>query len=209
MFARIRGTVLERELEEVVVDVGGVGYLLYVSLNTLAHVGPVGTEVDLRVHTQVREDAITLFGFASAAERDAFRALIGVSGVGPRIARAALSALSTLDLAQAIRTGDVRTLTRVPGIGKRTAERIIVELKDTFPVAAEEIAGEVAGGAHTAVTTDAGTRMRDDVETALSYMGYRSPEIRKALKQIDAELERLPLEELIRLALARLQGRKA
>ncbi len=209
MIARLRGELLERGLEEIVVEAGGVGFGLLVSLNTLGALGPVGARVDLYVHTVVREDALTLYGFATALEREAFRKLTGVSGVGPKLARSLLSAMSPEELGRALRSGDVRLLSRAPGVGKRTAERLVVELKESFPYPTPG-----AGPATPAGTTPGGAdapaphgQRAADLEQALSFMGYKGPQIDRVVGQLTEQLDRRPLEELIRDALALLQGR--
>ena len=130
MIALVRGEVAIRRPDHVVVDCGGVGYRLAVSAQTLRHVPPVGKQVTLHAHLIPRDDALNLFGFASEDERDLFLALIGVQSVGPKVALAVLSGGSTRELLSAIATGDAARFQAVPGIGKRTAERIIVELRE-------------------------------------------------------------------------------
>jgi len=204
VIARIRGRLIERGPEDLVVDVAGVGYELLVSGNTLADVGPEGSQVELYVHTQVREDAITLFGFASAEERLAFRKLTSVSGVGPKLARAVLSSLSPQALAHALAAEDLATLARVPGVGKRLAQRLVVELRDAFaalpfPEAGRALAQGAAPGSEAIL---------DDVEAALGSLGYKTAQIRKALRQLEPDAAAgEALEELIRRALGLLQGR--
>ncbi|MGH9490310.1 MAG: Holliday junction branch migration protein RuvA [Terriglobales bacterium] len=151
MIAFLRGVLLERSPSRVVVDVHGVGYELLIPVSTFQALPAAGSQVELRVHTQAREDAIQLFGFATARERALFEHLLGVSGVGPKMALAALSGLSASELAAAIAASDLARLTAVPGIGKKTAERICVELRDRLgefattaaapplPAAAEEV----------------------------------------------------------------------
>lgn len=213
MIARLRGELLERELEEVVVEAGGVGYQVLVTLSTLARLGQPGSRVDLYVHTQLREDALTLYGFASPEERDAFRRLITVNGVGPRLARSLLSAMTPDELGRALRSGDVRSLARAPGVGKRTAERLVVELKESFPYPAAggpallPAARPDAGGEPGSAASRA--QVAADLEQALQYMGYRTPQIQKALRQLEPVLQQESLEDLIRKSLLLLQGRQA
>lgn len=130
MIAFLRGALLERTPGRIVVDVHGVGYELLIPVSTFQVLPPVGAPVELRVHTQAREGAIQLFGFATAHEKSLFERLVGVSGVGPKLALAALSGLSAPELAAAIAASDLARLTALPGIGKKTAERICVELRD-------------------------------------------------------------------------------
>src|SRR5689334_6479722 len=130
MIAHIRGMLLEKHPNQLVVDVGGVGYDVTIPVSTFSAVGDAGTEVKLRVHTHVREDAIALFGFASAEEKTIFEKLISVSGIGPKLAITVLSGIPTGDLVQAIRQGQLERLVRIPGVGKKTGERMILELRD-------------------------------------------------------------------------------
>ena len=138
MIALVRGEVAIRRPDHIVVDCGGVGYRLAVSAQTLRHVPPVGKQVTLHAHLIPRDDALNLFGFASEDERDLFLALIGVQSVGPKVALAVLSGGSTRELLSAIATGDAARFQAVPGIGKRTAERIIVELREKVAPPAED-----------------------------------------------------------------------
>ncbi|MGH9408819.1 MAG: Holliday junction branch migration protein RuvA, partial [Vicinamibacterales bacterium] len=127
MIARLDGLLIEKTPNRIVIDVGGVGYDVLVPLSTFYDLGDAGSRVTLRIHTHVREDALALYGFASALEQDLFERLIGVSGIGPKLALAVLSGIDTGELVRAIRTQDVARLTRIPGIGKKTAERIGLE----------------------------------------------------------------------------------
>jgi Holliday junction DNA helicase RuvA len=142
VIAELRGRLARRAADHVVVDVGGVGYRVFVSLPVLAALPEDGAELDLRIHTQVREDAIHLFGFPTDAERELFRTLIGLSRIGPKAAMQILSGLTAAELARAVASEDVDRLARTPGIGRKTAERLIVELKDRIDVL---VAGLEAG----------------------------------------------------------------
>ena len=133
MIAHLRGRILEKQPTRIVVDVGGVGYDVAVPLSTFYGLGEPGTDVALRVHTHVREDALALYGFATALELDLFNRLISISGIGPKLALAVLSGIEPPDLVGAIERGDVARLTAIPGVGKKTSERIVLELKDRLP----------------------------------------------------------------------------
>ena len=133
VIARLKGTLVEKSPNRLVVDVGGVGYDVLVPLSTFYGLGDAGSGVTLRIHTHVREDVIALYGFGTASEQDLFERLIAVSGIGPKLALAVLSGIDAGELVRAIRTQDVARLTRIPGIGKKTAERIGLELKDRLP----------------------------------------------------------------------------
>jgi Holliday junction DNA helicase RuvA len=130
MIALLRGVLIEKSPNQAVVDVGGVGYDVTIPVSTFSALAAAGTEVRLRIHTHVREDAIALFGFASPEEKQVFEKLIGVSGIGPKLAITILSGLAAPDLIRAIRNSEVERLVRIPGIGKKTAERMVLELKD-------------------------------------------------------------------------------
>jgi Holliday junction DNA helicase RuvA len=177
MIARLRGTLLEKTPSRVIVDVGGVGYDVQVPLSTFYTLGEPGTAVTLRVHTHVREDAIALFGFGSALELDLFERLIAISGIGPRLALAVLSGIEPPDLVRAVRAQDVARLTAIPGVGKKTAERIGLELKDRLPPSlqlAEPSAPQVP----------ADQELRSDLMSALLNLGYQRPAIEKALDRV-------------------------
>ncbi len=130
MIAQIHGRLLRKGPQEAIVDVGGVGYRLTIPLSTFYRVGEPGAEVTLLTHTHVREDTLALFGFLTAVEQALFERLIAVSGVGPKLAVSVLSGIEAPELVAALRSGDVARLTRIPGVGKKTAERLVVELKD-------------------------------------------------------------------------------
>ena len=177
MIAHLRGTILEKHPNRVVVDVGGVGYDVAVPLSTFYGLADAGGEVALRVHTHVREDAIALFGFATALELELFERLIGISGIGPKVGLAVLSGIEPLELIGAIERGDLARLTAIPGVGKKTSERIVLELKDRLPKA--QVAPAAAGAAEPPV-------LRDDLLSALMNLGYHRPLAEKA---VDAALK--------------------
>ena len=178
MIAHLRGQILEKQPTRVVVDVGGVGYDVSVPLSTFYLLGEAGTDIALRVHTHVREDALALYGFATALELDLFNRLISISGIGPKLALAVLSGIEPPDLVGAIERGDVARLTAIPGVGKKTSERIVLELKDRLP---RPHVIEKAGGA-----APAGPGLRDDLLSALVNLGYHRPLAEKA---VDAALK--------------------
>ena len=178
MIAHLRGRILEKQPTRVVVDVGGVGYDVAVPLSTFYGLGEAGAEIALRVHTHVREDALALYGFATTLELDLFNRLIGISGIGPKLALAVLSGIEPADLVSAIERGDVARLTAIPGVGKKTSERIVLELKDRLPRAPVV---EAAGAG-----SPAGAGLRDDLLSALMNLGYHRPLAEKA---VDAALK--------------------
>lgn len=197
MIAFLKGVVAEKGPSRIIVDVNGVGYDVQVPLSTFYVVGDPGAEVSLRIHTHVREDVLALYGFATALEQDLFERLIGISGIGPKLALAVLSGIEPPDLVTAIRLQDVARLTAIPGIGKKTAERIGLELKDRLP-ATLPAAGETA---RPEAATD---QTRNDLLSALLNLGYQRAAAEKA---IDAAMQAAPdaaFEQALRDALRRL-----
>jgi Holliday junction DNA helicase RuvA len=180
MIAFLRGKVLDKQPNRIIVDVSGVGYDVQVPLSTFYEVGEEGAEVTLRVYTHVREDALQLYGFLTDLERQVFERLIGISGIGPKLAIAVLSGMDSREVIAAIQRADVARLTGIPGIGKKTAERIVLELKDRLMKLASPVD---AGAATGAAATD---RLREDLLSALQNLGYHRPQAEKA---IDAALK--------------------
>jgi len=173
VIAHLRGSIHEKHPNRIVVDVNGVGYDVFVPLSTFYGLGETGAPVSLRIHTHVREDAFLLYGFATRLEHELFERLIGVSGIGPKVALAVLSGIEPQELIRAIERGDLARLTAIPGVGKKTSERIVLELKDRLPRA--PVAAATAGAA----SPDAPV-MRDDVVSALVNLGYHRPLAEKA-----------------------------
>ena len=174
MIAQLRGRILEKHPNRIIIDVGGVGYDVFVPLSTFYGLGDAGSDISLRIHTHVREDALVLYGFRTILEQDLFERLIGVSGIGPKVALGVLSGIEPLELIRAIERSDVARLTAIPGVGRKTSERIVLELKDRLPrVQVEDtVAGEVE-------TAPGG--LRDDVLSALVNLGYHRPLAEKAV----------------------------
>jgi Holliday junction DNA helicase RuvA len=181
LIAHLRGTILEKHPNRLVVDLNGVGYEVFVPLSTFYGLGEAGTEIAHRIHTHVREDALLLYGFATVLEQDLFERLIGIGGIGPKVALAVLSGIEPIELVRAVERADVARLTAIPGIGKKTSERIVLEMKDRLPraVAAPEAGGAAHGPA----------AMREDLLSALVNLGYHRPLAEKAA---DAALKALP-----------------
>jgi Holliday junction DNA helicase RuvA len=175
VIARLSGTLVEKQATRLVVDVHGVGYEVQVPLSTFYHLPEPGAEVTLRIHTHVREDALSLFGFATALELRLFERLIGISGIGPKLALAVLSGIEPADLVRAVQAGDVGRLTLIPGVGKKTAERIGLELKDRL---AQQLATElgVDGGAPAGEAA-----LGADLVSALLNLGYHRALAEKAV----------------------------
>jgi Holliday junction DNA helicase RuvA len=168
VIAHLRGRIFTKHPNRVVVDVNGVGYDVFVPLSTYYGLGDAGADVALRIHTHVREDALTLYGFATTLEQDLFERLISVSGIGPKVALSVLSGIEPQELIRAVELKDVSRLTAIPGVGKKTAERIVLELTGRLPLA--------RSGARTADEAAAGpSGVRDDVLSALVNLGYHRP----------------------------------
>jgi Holliday junction DNA helicase RuvA len=199
MIASVSGEVLVRRPDHVVIDTGGVGYRLAVSAETLRAVPAVGKAATLYAHLVARDDALNLYGFASEEERDLFLSLTSVSGVGPKVAIAALSGGPTRELLRAIAAGDAKRFQAVPGIGKRTAERIIVELR-------EKVAGQLEGDADGAEISIRGPEEpRSLARDGLLNLGYTPQEAERLLDGAEGESP----EELIQAALRKAAGAKA
>jgi holliday junction DNA helicase RuvA len=190
MIASVAGKVSVRRPDHVVVEAAGVGYRLAISAETLRAVPAVGAEVGLHAHLISRDDAMTLYGFADEEERDLFLLLISISGVGPKVALAALSGGPVRELLRAIASGDAKRFQAVPGIGKRTAERIIVELR-------EKVAGELAEGSEPVVTAAGAGGARQEAREGLLGLGYAPQEAERLLDLVEGETA----EELIGAAL--------
>lgn len=180
MIAQLTGTVARSSGTFIVLDVGGVGYKVFVPVTVLESLPPPGEKVSLVTHTLVREDDLSLFGFTGEEELRVFELLLSVSGVGPKVALALLSALPAEELAQAVASDDVRTLTRVPGIGAKTAQRLVLELRDKLAsMAFERAVDKLAVGA-SVKRKDAAGAVLDDVVSALINLGYNKPEASRA-----------------------------
>ena len=197
MIASLRGTLVGKAPNRLIVDVGGVGYDVQVPLSTFYVLGDEGSAVTLRVHTHVREDAIALFGFATALELELFNRLIAINGIGPKLALAVLSGIEPGDLVRAIRLQDVARLTAIPGVGKKTAERIGLELKDRLPAAMQS----PAPTPQPASTED---QMRDDLLSALINLGYQRQPAEKALDRVLEESPDSGFEMALKATLRRL-----
>ncbi len=189
MIALLRGRLVEKGIDHVLVDVGGVGYRAAVSLNTLAALPSVGQTAELHTHLIVREDSLSLVGFATTDERAAFDLVTSVQGIGPKLAMSILSTLDPAELGAAVRAGDHARLTRIPGIGKKTAERMVLELRDKF-----------AGGATPAATAPkiAGSQA---VTSALVNLGYKPAEAERAASDAAKAQPGGSVAELVKAAL--------
>ena len=177
MIAQLRGAIVEKSPSRLILEVGGVGYDVQVPLSTFYVLGEPGAPVTLRIHTHVREDVIALYGFATPLEQHLFERLISISGIGPKLALAVLSGIEPADFIRAIRLQDVARLTAIPGIGKKTAERIGLELKDRLPASMQPPGQEPAPAAP-------GDQLRDDLLSALLNLGYQRGVAEKAVDKV-------------------------
>jgi Holliday junction DNA helicase RuvA len=191
MIALLRGNLIEKHPSRLIVDVGGVGYDVQVPLSTFYVVGDPGADVTLRVHTHVREDVIALYGFATTLEQDLFERLIAISGIGPKLGLAVLSGIEPAELIKAVRLQDVARLTAIPGIGKKTAERIGLELKDRLPAALQ-----AAGQEPARVRPE--DQLRDDLLSALMNLGYQRLAAEKAIDKAVDNAANVPFDQALR-----------
>jgi Holliday junction DNA helicase RuvA len=195
MIARLVGNLFRKTPDALIVDVHGVGYRVMVSLNAFSALPSEGEAVELSIHTQMRENALDLFGFLDAQEQALFGGLISVSGVGPRMALNILSGMPTADLVQALAEGDVAKLVAMPGVGKKTADRLVVELRDRVG----QLCGKPADQQRAQTSTEA------EAVSALVNLGYRRPEAERAVRKA-IDVERNDLAAVIRTALQKLSG---
>jgi Holliday junction DNA helicase RuvA len=195
MIAHLEGTVRHKSPEYIIVDVHGVGYCVHVPLSTYYDLPDSGQNVSLNIHTHVRDDALQLYGFRTLAEKEMFLLLIAISGIGPKLAVNILSGISAEELRQVIYHENRTRLQGLPGVGKKTAERIILELRDKFKIKkdASIITGPPSSEPH----------VRDDAFSALLNLGYRPAEAEKALQRVESsDGDRLPLPDLLKKALS-------
>ena len=194
MIAHLRGKLLVKHPNQVIVETGGVGYEVNISVPTFSDLPAAGSDVALHIHTQVREDLIALYGFLRSAEKELFEKLITVTGIGPKLAITILSGMPAEEMVGAIRGNDVARLTRIPGIGKKTAERMVLELRDKLPMP----------GAEPARVASTATAVEEDVLSALVNLGYQRAAAEKALAAVAGNGKGASFEVLFRDALAAL-----
>jgi Holliday junction DNA helicase RuvA len=197
MIAQLRGTLADKRPNQILVDVGGVGYLVHIPVSTFYALGDLHSNITLLIHTQVREDAISLYGFLSSREKHLFELLISASGVGPVLALKILSGMSVDDLVPAVRSGDLVRLTRIPGVGRKTAERMIVELRDKLE------AMEAPEAARQPATT---TGAAADVVSALLNLGYEQRAAEQAVERAGKDGAPESFEALLRSTLQQLSA---
>ncbi len=200
MYAYLNGKVAEKGQNSLVIDVNGVGYLLSVSMNTLQQTPPVGEAMKVYTALSVREDAMELFGFSSQEERKMFNQLLSVSGIGPKVALNILGSMPLRDLTLAIVTGDVTALSRAPGVGKKTAQRIALELKEKVDESDLNFTPSAPKGGFTPVQEDAA----QEALAALQALGYTAAEAARAVSQVRGQSD--SANELVRLALRNMAG---
>ena len=201
MIAFLSGTVLSKQATTAIIEVGGVGYEVAIPLSTFYELGDVGTAAQLRIYTHVREDTLQLYGFKTARERQLFLHLISVNGVGPGLAIKLLSGMNADELVASIRTNNLARLVSVPGVGRKTAERLVVDLRDKIaalstPAMEQEFAAKGAPGARTPETA-----VRDDAISALANLGYQKSAAEKAVKTAMDEGGDLSVELILRRSL--------
>lgn len=199
MYAYLKGTVADKGLNELVLDVQGVGYLLSVSMTTLQDAPPAGESMKVYTYLSVREDAMELYGFSSREEKAMFLKLLSISGIGPKLALAILGSMPLRDLSLAIVTGDVTALSRAPGVGKKTAQRIALELKEKVSEG-DFAAAPTAHTSFTPVQEDAAT----EALAALQALGYTAQEAARAISQVRGQSDKA--NDLVRLALRIMAG---
>jgi Holliday junction DNA helicase RuvA len=195
MIGSLRGKLMEKRPNQVLLDVNGVGYQVQVPLSTFAGLGALHAETTLLIHTHVREDQLSLYGFLTAREKQCFELLISASGVGPSLALKILSGMSLVELVPAIRNGDFAELVRIPGVGRKTAERIVVELRDKL----------AAVDVHEAGTSPPRSQIESDAASALVNLGYDARSVEKAMEKARAAAG-TDFESLLRAALQILGG---
>jgi holliday junction DNA helicase RuvA len=198
MIAYLSGKLLEKDANLVIIDINGVGYEVSIPLSTFYELGEIGADVTLRIQTIVREDAFQLFGFKTLREKELFLLLISVSGIGPKSAITALSGMSADEIISAIRTNNLVRLNAIPGVGKKTAERIVIELRDKITklsvIAGEEMKSE-------GIPMSSGDAVMDDAISALTNLGYNNAAAEKALKQAMQEGTEMSVQKLLRRSL--------
>jgi holliday junction DNA helicase RuvA len=195
VIAHLSGTLAQKTPGEAVIDVGGVGYQVYVSLNVFYRLPEIGSPISLQIYTHVREDALQLFGFQDPAEKQLFLLLLAVSGIGPKLALNILSGIATEELSRALKEGDQVRLIAIPGVGKKLAERMIVELKDKFAT--------LAPAGPESARSDGASQLLLDAVSALVNLGYKRPEAEKMVREVLKKGER-SLETVLKEALRRM-----
>ena len=197
MIAFLRGRILDKQPNQLIVDVQGVGYLVHVPLSTFYEAGDIGEDASLRVYTHVREDSLQLYGFLTMLEQQLFERLINISGIGPKLAVSVLSGIEPRDLIGAVQRGDLARLTAIPGVGRKTAERVVLELKD-------RLAQFASGPGEQPSPATKSEQLRDDLLSALQNLGYHRPLAEKAIDATLASADAPSFEQALKGALREL-----
>jgi len=199
MIAGLKGIIHEKQVDHLVIDVSGVRYECLVALSTLGALGEVGEEVELVIHTHVREDAFQLYGFLNSKEKKLFLSLVSVSGIGPKLGLNILSGLPAEELGRAVVDGNVARLVKIPGVGKKTAERIVLELKEKL--------SKLLALDPEAIKAEENFDTEDELSSALTNLGYKPKQVSLVIKKLSARFDKnTSLEKLIRAALVEMQS---
>jgi len=195
MISHLRGKLVQKSPTEIIIDVNGVGYQVHIPLSTFEKIDKLDGEVNILTYMHVREDAMILFGFATEAERDIFKMLISISGIGPKIAQGILSGIGTNDLREAIQLGNIDVLTSISGVGRKTAERIVLELRSKL--------GKIEFTEQTVTPSSQQLKTRSEAIIALMSLGFNRTSAEQAIRTIlnESANKELPVEELIKMAL--------
>jgi Holliday junction DNA helicase RuvA len=204
LIAQLSGKLIEKQPNTIIIDVGGVGYDVTIPVSTFYELGEPGSDVSLKIHTHVREDVLQLFGFWTAREKDIFLKLTSVSGVGPKLAITMLSGMSAPELTTAISTNDLARLTSIPGVGKKTAERVVVELREKMAVISLEDRGAEQATSREAATHEG--EVKEDTISALMALGYPKAIAERCVQFALREEGERTIEAVLRRALRRLSG---
>ena len=204
MIAHLSGTLLSKQATSVIVDVGGVGYEVSIPLSTFYELEDTGANVQLRIYTHVKEDALQLYGFKTARERELFINFISVSGIGPKLGIALLSGMSADELIASIKTNNLARLTLIPGVGRKTAERLIVDLREKMTALAAAQIEEQAGAKPSAVSASPEDNVRSDALSALLNLGYQRSSAEKAIDAALSEGGEMMVESVLRRGLRKL-----
>jgi len=200
MISYLKGKLLEKEANTVIVDIGGVGYEVMIPLSTFYELGEIGEEIELRIFTHVREDVLQLFGFKTLRERELYLKLISVQGIGAKSGISMLSGMSADEIIAAVRTDNLARLTSIPGVGRKTAERLVIELRDKLNDLSSGAAQQQLGSAASNATVSADA-VYDDALSALTNLGYQRNAAEKALKQAVQDGTEMSVQKLLRKSL--------
>jgi Holliday junction DNA helicase RuvA len=204
MIAHLSGTLLSKHATSVILDVGGVGYEVNIPLSTFYDLGDIGATVQLRIYTHVREDALQLFGFKTARERELFLRIISVSGIGPKLGITLMSGMSADEMIESIRTNNLARLTLIPGIGRKTAERLVIELREKMAALATGGVEDDTQRVQTGPAPTSEDGVRSDALSALVNLGYQRSSAEKAIEAVMRETPELSVESVLRSSLRKL-----